>query len=177
MPLEDEVVRYIRYNEGVRTTRYLDSLGIPTIGVGFNLQRSDARQKITALGYDYDAILDGSQSLSDAAVDALLADDVDATFVDAARSIANFASLDDARKAVVVDMIFNLGATAFSRFTATIAAIEAEDFARAAAEMADSRWATQVGHRATRDIDAMSSGVLRVASIDGGGDLVLGEAE
>lgn len=174
MPLQDQVLRYVRFNEGVRRTRYFDSLGIPTVGVGFNLQRADARQKIVALGYDYDAVLDGSQSLSDAAVDSLLADDVEAAFASAARLVANFDALNDARQAVVVDMIFNLGAASFMRFTGTIAAIEAADFARAAAQMADSKWARQVGGRARRNIDAMASGVLRVAAIDAAGDLVLG---
>lgn len=41
-------------------------------GVGFNLNRTDARVRITALNADYDAIMNGTASLSDAQIDSLL---------------------------------------------------------------------------------------------------------
>ena len=174
MALRDDIVRYVRFNEGSRNTMYLDSLGIPTIGVGFNLNRSDAQQKITALGYDFDAVLAGTQAITDAAVGSLLAGDIDGSIHSAETLVANFDQLNDARKAVVVDMIFNLGATGFASFSHTIAAIQSGDFDAAATAMADSRWATQVGARATRDITAMSTGTLHVANVDAAGDLTLG---
>ena len=36
-------------SEGKRPCVYKDSLGIPNIGIGFNLQRSDARSKVSVL--------------------------------------------------------------------------------------------------------------------------------
>jgi len=36
-----ELERRITISEGCSATRYLDSRGIPTIGIGFNLQRAD----------------------------------------------------------------------------------------------------------------------------------------
>jgi len=45
-------------------------------------------------------------------------------------------------------MIFNMGLSRFMLFRKTINAIENKDFAAAADEMLDSRWAEQVGERA-----------------------------
>ena len=39
----------IKDSEGKLPCVYTDSLGISTIGIGFNLKRSDARRKISAL--------------------------------------------------------------------------------------------------------------------------------
>src|SRR3990172_5316451 len=44
---------YISYWEGKKSKAYLDSRGIPTIGIGFNLQRADARQLLKDVGADY----------------------------------------------------------------------------------------------------------------------------
>jgi len=51
--------------EGEESCVYNDSLGIPTIGIGFNLERSDAPALIAGLGLDYDSVLDGSTCLDD----------------------------------------------------------------------------------------------------------------
>jgi GH24 family phage-related lysozyme (muramidase) len=47
---------------------YLDSRGIKTIGHGFNLERTGARAAIKAVGADYDRILNGTDSLTDAQI-------------------------------------------------------------------------------------------------------------
>ncbi len=52
-------------HEGKRSKVYKDSEGVPTIGVGFNLKRSDAKAKIEALGLDYTKVLSGDQELTD----------------------------------------------------------------------------------------------------------------
>lgn len=171
--LRDALIRYIRFNEGSRSTRYLDTRGIPTIGVGFNLHRPDAPRKLAALGYDFAAVEAGTQSISDAAIDSLLGDDVDAALQAAGKCVSNFDELNDARKAVIVDLIFNLGAQGFSAFKQTIAAIERDDFAAAAADLTASAWAKEVGNRARRDIAAMASGVLAVPHMDAAGDFQL----
>jgi len=54
----------------------------------------------------------------------------------------------EAVQLVLVDMRFNLGPGRFRHFKKMIAAVNDQDFGRAAAEMKDSRWYTQVGQRA-----------------------------
>ena len=66
--------------------------------------------------------------------------------------------LDSVRQRVLVDMGFNLGLPILMKFQNMWAAIEDEDYHEAARQMMDSRWASQVGQRAERLAQAMSSG-------------------
>ena len=68
------------------------------------------------------------------------------------------AGLDSVRQRVLVDMGFNLGIPTLLKFQNMWAAIEEEDFERAAEEAMDSRWAKQVGRRAERLCQAMATG-------------------
>ena len=75
----------IRKAEGSRRVAYNDftgktigtpgassQKGTPHIGVGFNLARADAREKIEALGADFDQIIAGKASLDSTQIDELL---------------------------------------------------------------------------------------------------------
>ena len=68
------------------------------------------------------------------------------------------AGLDSVRQRVLVDMGFNLGLPILMKFQNMWSAIENEDYHEAARQMMDSRWADQVGRRAERLAQAMSSG-------------------
>ena len=52
-------------------------------------------------------------------------------------------------------MCFNLGRPRLSNFKKFLAALEEGDYEKAAVEMMDSRWASQVGDRAVRLRDRM----------------------
>ena len=151
----DAIEQHIEEREGREPTAYMDSAGHPTVGVGFNLDRADARDKITAFGLDYDKVRSGEQSLTDAQIDTLFASDVDQAISDARDLVSNFDTIPDDKQTVVTDMVFNLGADGFSQFANTIDAIEHEDWGRAADEMQDSAWFEQVGDRGTIDADIM----------------------
>ena len=118
--LKSQLVKH----EGKRNKVYLDSEGIPTIGVGFNLHRSDAKQKIAAMGVDYEKLVSGDVSLTDEQVDSLLDDDIESAIADCKSVVGSFSMLSDVRKRVLVDMTFNLGKTRFGKFKKMLAAIE-----------------------------------------------------
>jgi lysozyme len=132
------IVAMLKRDEGVRLKPYTDTVGKLTIGVGRNL---------TDVG------------ISEAECETLLANDIAKCEADAER-FHWYAGLDDARKAVVLNMIFNLGAGAFRSFTNTIKAIEAGDYQDAAERMTQSLWARQVGARAARLAQIMRTGVV-----------------
>ena len=136
-------------HEGKRLKVYKDSEGIPTIGVGFNLKRSDAKAKIEAFGLNYDDVVKGKVSLTEAQVDSLLAADIKTAISDCKSTVDGYSSLSDVRKRVLVDMVFNLGKTRFSKFKKMLAAIKAKDFEKTAEEMKDSKWCRQVKSRCT----------------------------
>lgn len=151
----DAIKQHIEAREGRETKVYNDTAGHPTIGVGFNLDRSDAQEKIEALGLDYDKVRDGTQTLTDEQVDTLFDADVNQAVSDARGLVSNFDDIPDDKQTVVTDMVFNMGASTFGTFTNTIDAIENEDWDRAADEMQDSDWFNQVGNRGTIDVDLM----------------------
>lgn len=152
---KDQITKLIEDHEGRRSKVYNDTAGHPTIGVGFNLDRADARQKIEALGLDYDKVRSGDVSLNDSQIDSLRDADVDRAIDSAKDNVDSFDNLSDNRQAALADMAFNLGSEGLSRFQKTIEAIEAGDYEKAAEEMGDSQWAGQVGNRATEDMELM----------------------
>lgn len=124
-------------DEGERNKMYLDSMGIPTIGIGHNLR---------------------DKPISDRAVRVIFEDDVADAEVDTRKLFPSFDDLTDNRKAVVLNMMFNMGYGTFSKFVNTIAMINRGDYDSASAAMLQSAWAKQVGDRAVRLSDLMKAG-------------------
>jgi lysozyme len=71
--------------------------------------------------------------------------------------------LNDARRLVIADMVFNMGYRRFLSFVKTNAALEAGDYSEAAAEMMDSKWYRQTGRRARKLCSIMLWGDLDVS--------------
>ena len=132
--LMDELIR----DEGLRLKVYLDSEGIETIGVGRNLQKGITRDEAMFL----------------------LNNDIRYA-IQEAMTFPWYEKLTEQRKRVIVNMIFNLGLTRFSGFKNTIRYLEMGDYEAASEEMLDSKWARQVGVRATRLSDMMRNGNAR----------------
>ena len=66
--------------------------------------------------------------------------------------------LNDARQFVLLDMAFNMGIARLCTFKKMLAAVERGDYATAAKEMLDSRWAFQVETRAEKLAEMMKTG-------------------
>jgi lysozyme len=130
----------LKTEEGVRRGVYKDSLGIYTRGVGFNV---DA---------------DHAGGLDDEEIAFILKHRVDLIEVQA-EQYPWYDKLDDVRKMVVLDMMYNLGANKFSIFHGMINAIASGDYKQAAAQMLNSLWAHQVGQRAVNLAKRMETGV------------------
>jgi len=146
--LDREALRdQLKRHEGVEESTYNDSLGIPTIGVGFNLKRRDAKKQIKALGLDYDNVIGGSQKLSQGNINTLLDITMDESIEAARRSVPQFDALPENQKRVFVDMIFNMGESKFNKFRNLKKAIGAGDIEGMKREMQDSLWWNQVGRR------------------------------
>ncbi|MGH8660625.1 MAG: glycoside hydrolase family protein [Burkholderiales bacterium] len=120
-------------HEGLRLKPYRDTRDKLTIGVGRNLD---------------DVGITRAEALM------LLNNDIATVRNEVERAFQWFSSLNAVRKAVVLDMVFNLGLPKFRQFEKTIAAIKAKNWEKAAREMLDSRWARQVGVRA-KELAAM----------------------
>ena len=147
----DHVTRLIALEEGCKLAAYTDSRGIWTIGYGYNLQ---------AHGYSPEecASITWTQEQADQA----LADEIEAVEAELDRRWPKWRDLDEVRRAAIVSSVYQLGAPGAAHFVATIAALQAHDWATAATQMLASRWAKQTPARVQRnaamDIDNYNSG-------------------
>lgn len=121
------LLEQLRRDEGVRSTAYQDTQGVWTVGVGHNLR----------------------VPLSAAAITQILEDDLAAAET-SCLALPIWKDLSAPRKGVLLNMCFNLGFAGLMAFRLMYQALEDRDYARAAKEMLDSRWARQVGARADR---------------------------
>jgi len=124
-------------DEGMRFIPYRDTVGKLTIGVGHNLD---------------------DVPISYAAAMQILEDDIVRAMGELNRVAPFWSSLDDVRQRVLTNMVFNLGGDGLAKFVKMLAAAKEGDFDRASDEMADSKWAQQVGARAVRLITMMRTG-------------------
>lgn len=143
----------IKRHEGIRHKVYLDSLGIPTVGCGFNLLRSGAAKALAAVGADFDAVKSGDQLLTDAQIDKLLETDLRDCYIDLCKFFFNdFDSLPESARAVLVDMRFQLGPTRLRGFKNTMKAFADRRWKDAAAGIKASAMYKQVPKRCDENI-------------------------
>ena len=169
---QGEVQRRIAIDEGSRSTMYYDTANPPnpTIGIGFNLNRSDARTALADVGASYDAVMSGT-ALTDDQIGKLFAYSLSPVVDEARASLQpqHYDAMSDARRFVICDLIFNLGDAGWSSFVNTRGIIDRAChamrsgdtagahtlFAQAADALAQSQWYSQVGNRAKRDCAMM----------------------
>jgi len=123
----ERLLNSIKNHEGKNNRLYRDAGGILTIGYGHNLETGELR---------------------DEAIELILQHDVEAAELAVRSVLPYFDELSALRRETLVEMVFNLGLSRFFGFKKMLAALEAGDYAAAAREMLDSKWARQVGKRA-----------------------------
>ena len=129
----------LKIDEGVKYEIYKDHLGYPTFGIGHLITEDDPEHGEP----------DGTE-ISEDRVNEIFESDV-AKFVSEAKILfPDLDELPDVAQQVIVNMAFNMGRPRLSKFKNFIAGVNDRDWTRAAEEMMDSRWADQVGARATR---------------------------
>lgn len=119
----------LKRDEGEKKFPYRDTVGKITIGVGRNLD---------------------DVGVSQDEVDLMLANDIKAATIQLESNFPWTGALDEVRKAVLLNMAFNMGIHGLAGFKNTLEKIQAGDFSGAASEMLESKWAEQVGSRAQR---------------------------
>ena len=144
-PSDPLLLADLRRDEGVRYEPYFDTVGIETVGVGHNLKASPLPS-----GWNY--------PLSDAQVDALLANDLAHVFSSLDANIGWWRTITLARQRCLANMCFNLGINGLLSFHNTLLAIEHGYYEQASSGMLASKWASQTGDRARRLADMMRVG-------------------
>lgn len=114
-------------HEGLVLDMYKCSADVWTIGVGHNLE---------------------DKGISNRAAMVMLEDDINDAIDDLERNLTFFHSLPAVAKEALVNLSFNLGITRLLQFKKTLGLLREHKFTKAANELLDSRYATQVGYRA-----------------------------
>lgn len=124
-----DLVQQLKRDEGMVLRAYKDSVGKTTIGVGRNLDDVG----ISADEAEY-----------------LLANDIARVKIDVGQYLPWTSRLDLIRLAVLHNLCFNMGIHALLAFRKMLAHMQNGDYAQAANELLNSKYAKQVGSRAER---------------------------
>ena len=165
------------HNEGMRLRMYRDIMGIPTIGIGFNLTRADWQHALVLAGVPLSAtsgVKAGVIPLTLAQVQALFTYSDEPT-IPQARSLlqpTHFDSwLSPARQCAFADLTFNMGEGELETFGRLLGYIDAAchlasvgddagahaSFGAAATDLRGTAYASQVGSRALRNAAMLAS--------------------
>jgi lysozyme len=124
----------VKLHEGFRERPYFDSIGVGTIGYGFTYLKKE----------ECDKILDNRLKEATGLVEGYLMNEG--------------ITLDDFRIAILVEMTFQLGFKGVLGFKKMWKALRDMDYAKAAAEMKNSRWFKQTPTRSADLANKMMKG-------------------
>jgi len=136
---DNDIRNDIKRHEGYSDTVYVDTVGVPTVGYGHALlQGSKIPHMVADLLFDQDFNI----ALKDYEI----------------LTLRWSITLDPVRRGILINMLFNMGMSRVSKFQKMLTALQIGDYDKAADEMMDSRWATQVGKRADELAKIMRKG-------------------
>ncbi len=146
---------------------YLDIKGIKTIGVGFNLENSNAKNEIRKIGANYDKIVNGIATyisskcqcdqvycLTNSQIQSIFSYTLESSIA-CANQIGNYCcNVQD----VIVDMVFNLGCAGLNTFTMFLGLLQNHQWKAAANDLHNTKWCRQVKNRCIDDANNIAKG-------------------
>ena len=138
--MKEKLTELLRREEGEVLHAYADHLGFLTIGVGRLIDKKKG----------------GGITKEESAY--LLSNDIDKKTAEVLKALPWVDQLDDARKAIIISMAFQMGTNGLLGFKNTLAMVQAGRYAEAAAGMLNSKWAQQTPARAKRHAEQMKTG-------------------
>ena len=127
----------LKRHEGLSLTVYECTAGKKTIGYGRNLE---------------------DRGITEREAEELLDNDIEAVEAQLRNSFDFYTRLSDHRKAVLIDLTFNIGLGGVKGFKNMLAALNRQDYTEAKYQLLDSRYARQVPNRAQELADLLEEG-------------------
>jgi len=140
----DKLREEIKYDEGSVNEIYLDHLGLPTFGIGHLVTEWDEE-------YGWEVGTPVSEDRCNEVFDT----DIQIVLSDCDKLYPDFNELPEEVQRIIANMMFNMGRPRLSKFKGMKAGVDARDWNKAADEMVDSRWYSQVTKRADRLVERM----------------------
>ncbi|WOZ57849.1 endolysin [Shewanella phage ZP9] len=131
------LIEQLKRHEGLRLKPYKCTAGKLSLGYGRNLE---------------------DKGISEREAELMLSSDIHEVQDELSKRLPVYSKLNPARKDALVNMGFNLGVAGLLKFKKMISALELGNYNLAAAEMLDSRWASQVGQRSKELAEQIRTG-------------------
>jgi lysozyme len=122
-----ELIEDLKRHEGFRSRVYTDTLGVPTIGIGFAIKDLELDEEIC---------------------NQILEKKISKLLPQIFSSFPHLKNQPNIAKIVVINMCYQMGVRGVSKFKKFHKALENNDYITASAEMLDSRWSRQTPNRA-----------------------------
>ena len=148
------VIEQLKRHEGFRKHVYKCTAGHDTVGFGYNLDANP----LALTPYEIKEIR--QTGINANVAEYLLLRHVEQIQTMLIKSFAWFETLNEARRAVLINMVFNMGLVGLFSFKNTLRMIKTGDFDGAAKGMLESKWAAQVKGRAIELAEQMRSGTF-----------------
>jgi hypothetical protein len=145
-------------SEARRHLRYFDSEGIPSVGIGFNLERGDAIEKLKKLGTDWKGIMDGTVGLTDPQMDLLFQWCWDEAIAYAKKLFPNWEEIMPEARMVLADMSYQMRSRLLG-FVKMRAAVAKLDYPRMISEFRNSKYAKQCPSRVNRNAAVIEAAI------------------
>ena len=139
------LAQMLEAEEGRVSYAYPDSLGYLTIGIGRLIDKRKGGR------------------LTDREIDYLLANDIAEKTAEVLKSLPWIMHLDEARRAVLLGMAFQMGTAGLLGFKNTLELVRTGEYKAAGRGMMQSRWAEQTPTRAQRMAQQMETGLWVLA--------------
>lgn len=148
------LIEQIKAHEGFRGDYYCCTAGKKSIGYGRNVENNPfSHDELVYMGRNVFSV----EPMTKDEAEYLLINDLN-NVIESLKDKISLDSLSKPRKAVCINMAFNLGVNGFMGFKKMLSALSEFDYDKAATEMLDSRWADQVKSRSTTLALQMSTG-------------------
>lgn len=155
----------LKRHEGLRLSAYKCSAGYWTIGYGRNLETNglSTSEQFALLGEGYltnQEVIDRlkASTITEEQADILFQNDL-ANVEENCYQAFCFSGHSDARRAVIINMVFQMGLKGVLNFTNTLKAFDAKNYDECADQMLDSKWFKRdTPSRAQELADQMRSG-------------------
>ena len=108
--MKQKIIELLKQDEGFRTHVYKDTMGIDTVGIGYNLEANPA-------DLSHDEIADiRANGITEERAEELLEEEVEKTYQHLASDLDFFNSLPEDAQIVFVDMAYNMGVKGVEQF-------------------------------------------------------------
>lgn len=141
---ETQLEQMEEQEEGFRARVYKDTLGIDTVGDGYNLEANPQKLSDEEIADIY------KNGITRERAKELVELENEQVIKHLAADLPYFEALPEDAQIVLVDMAYNMGVAGVEKFKTMLADIENGDFVKAAHDGLNSRWAKQVHGRATK---------------------------